>query len=185
MQPATKLKLRIFLFVLIVIVVIAFILLRPFLLEKLKWALYTEQERIDILNGDTSATPLKIDSVQVTKGKIPKSEFESQYTVDEWHREFKANKVAFDRNYNNYKIDVIGTITRISNDDGCAKIEMRAESGIYDKIIFTNCPFGKDKWADEVINVSVGEQVHIRGVYIGSMSDNYELVVVSSHVITD
>ncbi|HTK18230.1 MAG TPA: hypothetical protein VL442_01895 [Mucilaginibacter sp.] len=152
--------------------------------HQLRWALFmTQVERYE----DTSTKkrpPVKEDSVSLTSGKIPASEFETKYSAESWYSEFESNQIAFNKNYNDKTIDVYGRIHDISKRFGCAQITMKGdESGIMQDITFSNCPAGDDHWTNEVLNVSVGQEVHIRGKYDGD--GGYGMSLYDCHIIYD
>ncbi len=125
------------------------------------------------------------DTIKLAQAKVLRSEFESSYSADAWFEKFHANKIAFDQEYDGQILDVNGTITRISNDYSCSVIEIKAGAGIFDKLVFNNCNYGDDKWQKEVIEVAVGETVHIRGKYNGTESGDFEMDLNKCHIIKD
>jgi hypothetical protein len=143
----------------------------------------TQQERIE----DTSSVkmPLVGDSIKLVDKTVSLSKYGSDYSAESWYSDYKANRVAFDKNYNEQLIDIHGIIYKINNNDNCAEIVIKGSDELYEWIKFTNCINGKDKWSDEVINTTVGQEVHIRGIYSSSLSDNYEMHLYKCHIIND
>jgi hypothetical protein len=162
------------------IAITVIILFNPWACNHLKWAMMTPQERIE----DTSASknPIREDSIQLVSGKVQRSEFEDKYSASNWYSEFKANKVAFDKRYDEALMDITGTISRIKTDHGCSTIEIDAADKPFETIVFTNCPQGSDKWSDEVIKVVVGQQVHIAGIYSAILSSDSEMNLYKCHI---
>jgi hypothetical protein len=135
--------------------------------------------------ASVKSLPVNDDSIQLINKKVPASTFESVYSAPSWYADYKANKVAFDKNYNEQTIDIHGVIDKINNNDNCAEIIIRGDEGAFEWIKFTNCSEGKDGWTDEVINTAVGQEVHIRGKYSNLLSDNYEMVLYKCHIISN
>lgn len=127
-----------------------------------------------------------IDSIEIAGGKISATAFYVHYGADNWFKEFKANKVAFDRKYDGQIIDVDGVVSRISTIWGCSQVEFAAEDSPSNAVIsFANCPENNDKWADEVAKIVVGDAIHIRSIYSGNISNDYRMELGSCHIIND
>jgi len=173
------------LLLIVIITVFATILVCAFLTShQFKRMLMTQEERIeDTLKKKTA--PIVGDSVQTARKKVDVRTFDSEYSAESWYSDYKSNKVAFDKEYDEKKLDIHGTIDKISNDEGCAQISMKGETGgILTYIEFTNCRGGKDNWSDEVALTAVGQDVHIRGIYSGLLSSSgFEMRLYNCHII--
>lgn len=99
------------------------------------------------------------------------------------YSEFESNKVAFDKKHKDKLMEFEGEIIKISNDWGCARIKIRVADNPFEEITCGNCPAGKDKWSDEVANVSVGQTVRIKGYYADFSSGQYSMSFYKCHII--
>lgn len=130
----------------------------------------TEQGSID---DPTNNRPLNLeDSIETINGFIPRSTFEYENDARRWFSDFKSNRVRFDKNYQDSAIDLIGKVSEIKSSWGCAIVEVEAGESAFDKIELSNCPEGKDMWAHEISNISVGQTLHFRGKFNPSSSDD-------------
>ena len=140
-------------------------------------------------SADDQVTPISdtiaTDSIQMANLKIDAYKFQSEYDADTWFSDFHANKVLFDKNYNDEALDIHGVIKEINSQFGCASIELEVSSSAFYSIRCSNCPQGEDKWSNEVEKVIVGQDVHIRGKYSASSSSPYTLHLYKCHIITD
>jgi hypothetical protein len=124
-----------------------------------------------------------VDSAEIAQGKITQEDFDLNYNAPAWFREYKSNKVVFDKNYKDRTIDIHGIIEEISTEWGCAVIKLDAGEGYFESIHLSNCPQNKDKWSKEVEQVVVGEEIHVRGKYNAFTSDNTTLDVHGCHIV--
>jgi len=103
----------------------------------------------------------------------------------DFFQEFKSNKVAFDKEYDDKIIEFEGEISEITTSWGCAIIEIKAGSSAFDVIRCSNCPGTKDKWSKEVESVSVGQTVRIKGYYSAISSESYSMSLYKCHIINE
>lgn len=129
--------------------------------------------------------PIPADSVQlVNHTKIDQPTFESDYSADSWFQRFSSNKVAFDKIYNNDWIDVTGVIGSIENPFDCPSLSLEIEgSHLLRKIRCTNCNSTKNKWPKEILNIKVGQTIHIQGNYAGTLSSEYEMYLTKCEIV--
>ncbi|HTK19189.1 MAG TPA: hypothetical protein VL442_06745 [Mucilaginibacter sp.] len=163
-----------------VIIGIIFVNSEPWLAQKLHRELYSKSEGISEPSPDT----IRQDSVLTSNGKVPRSVFESDFSAESWYQKFSANKVAFDQSHKDSVIDVYGTIVSIDVDYDCTQVKLSGDSKSgFDVISCTNCPENKDKWKKEVIELTKGSQIHIRGLYSPTLSSEFEFCLFKCHVI--
>jgi len=151
--------------------------------HQFKRMLMTQEERVEDTMAVKPTSTYKEDSVTVATGKIPRSNFEEEYSAPKWVNEFKANRVLFNSRYDNKKIDICGTVKDISTSiSGYSIIHLDTEDDEIG-IICNNVKNDKDMWVREIENVAVGNQVHIRGTYNSVLLDQDNLYVAHCHIL--
>lgn len=125
------------------------------------------------------------DSVQLANEKVSSLDFDVAYSAEKWFSDFKSNKVAFDKDFNEKAIDLHGTITEITNNNHCPAIKISVDDNPFDEINCSNCADENSGWINEVIGTSVGQEVHIRGYYSGLTSASYRMDVYGCRIIKD
>lgn len=103
--------------------------------------------------------------------------------AEDFFQEFKSNKVAFDKKYDDKLIEFEGEISDISTSWGCARMKVKAGESAFDVIECDNCPADEDKWSNEVEKVSVGQIVKIKGYYSAFSSESYYMSLYKCHII--
>jgi len=172
---------NVFLVLIAVVIPVTVMIIYSYSSKKYGWKIHS------IFSGeDTSkigTTSIPEDSIEVADGKVPKNDFDNNYSASSWFEKFKANKVAFDQSYKNKLIDVTGAITAIKSEYGCAIIEIQATDSPFEIIQCTNCPAGKDGWSNEVTRVAVQDEVHIRGRYDYNGSSENSMNLYRCHIV--
>lgn len=100
--------------------------------------------------------------------------------------EYRSNRVAFDKKYNDKLIEFEGAVSEITNDYGCAGIKFKVtdENDQYIGYVdCSNCPASKDKWSNEIAQLQLGQTVRIRGYYSSSLSDSNNIDFYKCHII--
>jgi hypothetical protein len=101
--------------------------------------------------------------------QLPSNQYQS---AENLFNDFKSNKVAFDRRHNDKLMEFQGTILKITNEWGCSSLIIQATDNPFETIFCNNCPADVDKWSDEVVKLTVGNQVTIKGYYSSSSSES-------------
>ncbi|MEM9995403.1 MAG: hypothetical protein AAGE79_14895, partial [Acinetobacter pittii] len=123
-----------------------------------------EQQRIEYLRNILDSSK-RVDSVQLSHGKVSRHDLEIDYSVDSWFTKHRSNKVAFDNAFNHKTLDVYGEVKEISKVWGCSQVILKQEDGTQFTISCSNCVDSKDKWINEVEKIFVGGYVYIKGKY--------------------
>lgn len=130
-------------------------------------------------------------NIEVLKKKIKEDELMKEYsfTDSELYSEFKNNRVAFDKKYDEKKIQVTGKIHDIKESWGCYHITLQPYDDEFLKTItFANCGAAtpesqKKKWNEQLEKVNVGDEVTIRGIYSKILSDNYDISLYNCFIV--
>lgn len=100
--------------------------------------------------------------------------------------DYRSNKVAFDKKYNDKVIEFEGSISEITNRYGCAGITFNITGEDDARLGFatcSNCPADVDHWSNEVAKLSIGQKVKIKGFYSGDLSDGSSMFFYKCHVL--
>jgi hypothetical protein len=163
-----------------IVVTVIVVITEPWACQKLGW----KHKISDDLNDTAQITNAikQSDSVETVDGEVGLNDFVQNYSVEDWFNNFKSNKVSFDNKYDGNTIDVIGRITEIKTDFGCALIVMQSADNPYESIEFSNCPQNKDGWRDEVAQIAVGDTTHIFGKYDANLSSSSRMYIYKCHI---
>ncbi|MBB6273561.1 hypothetical protein HDF26_004021 [Pedobacter cryoconitis] len=127
------------------------------------------------------------DDVADTTSMSPQIQSEPSFLqIANLYDDYRSNKVAFDKKYNDRAIEFEGSISEITNRYGCAGITFNITSGNDTNlgiVICNNCPADVDHWSNEVAKLNVGQKVKIKGFYSGNLSDGSSIFFYKCHVL--
>lgn len=167
----------------VIITIIITILIEPWACRQARFALMTQQERIE---AENPPKPTAADSIQLVNGRVTRDVFYSQYGAESWFSTRKANPIAFDKKYLNAKMDIYGEIMEINDDSGCATVLLKVDDNPFSSITCSNCTStGKDNWKKEVLPLAAGKYIHLRGDYIAEAWSQATMKMGNCHIIYD